>query len=68
MTTDINSSAVNREQLADELLNDCPDEAQADHEAIAQALTRGDSYETILAMSELENWPETYSWLKAELA
>lgn len=57
---------VNREKLAAELLKGDPGESQADHEAIARALTRGDSTEAILAMSELERWPDTYSWLKTD--
>tara|TARA_R110000851_G_C13075730_1_gene565285 strand:+ start:1002 stop:1307 length:306 start_codon:yes stop_codon:yes gene_type:complete len=59
---------VIREKLAAELLQGDLGESQADHEAIARALTRGDSTEAILAMSELERWPETYSLLKTELA
>lgn len=59
---------VIREKLAAELLKGDLGESQADHEAIARALTRGHSTEAILAMSELERWPETYSWLKTELA
>lgn len=56
-----------RDELADEILCGCPDEAMADHEAIAAALRRGDSAEAILGMPEVAAWPETYVWLKGEL-
>lgn len=60
------SESANIERIANELLRGCPDESLADHERIARALRRGDSKEQILCMSELNNWPETYTWLKAE--
>lgn len=59
---------ITREQIATELLRDCPQESLEDHQAIAAALLRGDSPEQILNMTELDNWPETYSWLKGELS
>lgn len=58
---------MNRNELATEILRDCPSEALADHEAIAAALRRGDSPSSILTMDQLDRWPETYSWIKAEL-
>ncbi len=61
------TGSVDTKRIADELLRGCPDESLADHEVIAKALRRGDSKEQILGMPELDNWPETYAWLKAEL-
>lgn len=58
---------IDRNQIADELLRDVPDESREDHEAIADAIRRGDAAEQILAMPETDRWPETYSWLKGEL-
>lgn len=54
-------------RIADELLRGCPGESLSDNEIIAKSLRRGDSKEQILGMSELDNWPETYKWLKSEL-
>jgi hypothetical protein len=56
-----------REALATELLRGCPAESRADHERIADALQRGDAPATILAMPEMERWPETYRWISIEL-
>lgn len=58
---------MDRNQIAAELLRGCPDESRADHEVIAQALRRGDSVSDILAMREVNDWPETYVWLRSEL-
>ena len=54
---------MNRNEIAAELLRGCPAESLA----IAAALRRGDAAEAILAMPEVNHWPETYVWLKAEL-
>lgn len=58
---------TDRNQIAEELLRGCPEECLEDHEAIAEALRRGDSTEQILQMRETNDWPETYVWLKGEL-
>ena len=61
------NALTDRERLAADLLRDCPAESLDDHKAIAAALLRGDSNEQVLAMDQLDAWPETYSWLKGEL-
>ncbi len=60
---------MTREQIAAELLRDMPDDAGlvADHEAIAEMLTRGLSAEKILASPACDRWPDTYFWLKSVL-
>lgn len=55
---------MTREQIATELLRDCPKDALDDHIAIAEAVRSGESIQEILEMDSLDNWPETYSWLK----
>jgi len=62
------TDACSRSQMAAELMSGCPDESRPDHEAIVAALLRGDSAAEILAMPEADRWPETYAWLKSELA
>ena len=59
---------TDRNQLAAKLLEGCPAESLDDHKAIAAALLRGDSNEQVLAMNQLDAWPETYVWLKGELS
>lgn len=59
---------MDRNQIANELLRGVPDESREDHEAIAEALRRGDSASDILGMREANDWPETYVWLRTELA
>ncbi len=56
---------MTRSELAAELLRDCPDESRADHETISRAILSGADREEILNM--VENWPETYVWLKNNL-
>ncbi len=56
-----------RKEIADELMTGCPDGLISDHRIVAEAITRGDSPEKILAMPELNNWPDSYSWVKSEL-
>lgn len=58
---------MDRNEIATELLRGVPEESREDHEAIAAALRRGDSADDILSMREVNDWPETYSWLKTEL-
>ena len=65
-----------RIRIATELMSGCPsdeewgeDERQpwADHQAIADAIVRGDSADEILSMDEMDRWPDTYSWVRLEL-
>lgn len=60
--------SVNRKLIAAELLDGCPDESLADHQEIAAAIARGDSREKILAMPTLNEWPDTYVWVKTHLS
>jgi hypothetical protein len=53
--------------LANELMQGVSIDAREDHEAIAEALRRGDTAQEILGMAELDRWPETYSWLRNEI-
>ena len=56
--------------LADELMVGCPEddpEMFSDHLAIADAIRRGDPVDTILGMSEIDRWPDTYVWVKHRL-
>jgi len=56
-----------RQEIAAELLQDCPAESLEDHQKIAAAIERGNSRDDILGMKETNDWPETYHWLKDEL-
>ncbi len=58
----------NRNEIAAELLRNCPAECASDYAAIADALRRDEDAQKILAMQEVNDWPETYAWLKSELA
>lgn len=55
---------TNLNTIAADMLNDCPDDSRADHEKAAAALRAGD---VDAAIAAIEAWPETYSWLRAEL-
>lgn len=55
----------NREELADALLQGCPNESRQDHEAIARAIVEGVAWSKVLNMPEVIRWPETYSWLRS---
>lgn len=61
------AAAAKRETIARDLLDGCPADSRADHETIAAAIRRGDSRAGILAMSEVDAWPETYAWLRDRL-
>ena len=52
-----------RNEIAVKLLEGCPDESRNDHEAIAAAIRCGASVEAVLAMPEVNRWPDTYCWL-----
>ncbi len=54
-------------ELATELMSGCPAESRDDHQAIADAITRGDNADAIMRMPELDRWPETYAWLHGHL-
>jgi hypothetical protein len=56
-----------RDRIATELLRDCPEESRADHERIAEAVRGNWTWEHLRDSRELNRWPETYSWLKAEM-
>jgi hypothetical protein len=58
---------MNRNQIANELLEGCPDEARIDHIILATAIRAGAPKATILAMPEADRWPETYFWLRENL-
>lgn len=58
---------MTRSELAAELLRDCPEESMSDHQIIADAILFGHTLTVMLSMREVNNWPETYSWLKAEM-
>lgn len=53
---------MTRDEIANELLNGCPDELRAEHEAISDRITTGADWADILDAAE--NLPETYVWLK----
>ena len=53
--------------LAIQLLEKCPVNAFEDHEIIANALLSRNKPSDTLKMSEVDNWPETYVWLKSRL-
>ena len=54
-------------RIADELMDCCPDESFNDHNAIAEAIRKGKTRESILNMKETNAYPDTYSWLETEL-
>jgi hypothetical protein len=53
--------------IAEELMDCCPTESFADHNAIAEAIRNGKSREYILNMEQANAYPDTYVWLKGEL-
>ena len=59
------SSFHNARAVARGLLSDCPDDAFEAHLKIAAAVLSGKSPESVLLTPEVDRWPETYSWLKA---
>lgn len=67
---------MTREQIARELMVGCQSDEEwgedertpwTDHQAIADAILRGDNIDDILNMPEMEKWPETYVWVKNQL-
>ncbi len=61
----MNSIELNK--IADELMNGCPDELFDDHQEIASAIRAGKSFDEICASTNIDQWPETYVWVKTEL-
>lgn len=57
---------MTRNELAIELLRDCPTELLDVHETIADAIRSGDELAAILAMPEMQLCPETYYWLSTK--
>jgi len=53
-------------ELAIELLRDCPTELLDVHEIIADAIRSGDALVTVLSMPEMQFCPETYYWLSTK--
>ena len=62
------SRTKTRNEIATELLDGCPQESLADHTVLAERLRWSEHPDTILASPEANRWPETYTWLKNELA
>ena len=58
---------MNRNDIARELLAQCPPDSFPDYQAIVEALEKDFSKEDILFMPEVFRWPKTYKWLKAHL-
>jgi hypothetical protein len=58
---------MKREELARELLENCPAAWQADYCKIADALKQGQSVTDILNMAEVHRLPGTYAWLAERL-
>lgn len=65
--TNMKNNKMDRNGLADELLNGCPAESLSDHKKIAGAIRGGKSVDEILAMRETNDWPSTYDWLKSKM-
>lgn len=62
-----NRTAEESHRIADELMDCCPDDLEPDHQAIADAILRGETREFILSMEETNAYPDTYHWLENEL-
>ena len=56
-----------RNEIAAQLLEGCPEESRNDHEEIARAIRIGTSVDAIMAMPEVDRWPDTYCWLRGVL-
>jgi hypothetical protein len=56
---------MNRQKIAEELMDSCPDDLAADHQVIADAITAGCSIDYILGMTETNAWPDTYVFLRS---
>lgn len=58
---------VSREQIANALLKGVTEDCREDMEAVARAIASELSIPSILAMPELDRWPESYFWVKTQL-
>ena len=59
-----------REWIAGSMCNNMPDNVDGivdDHTTIALALMDGKSWEEMRQMKALNDWPETYVWLRKEM-
>ena len=56
-----------RLEAARDLMQDCPEDTEEAHEAIADAMINLDPLKDILTMRELDGLPETYVWIKNRL-
>jgi len=57
-----------RADLSDQLLINCPEDALADHEALSKLILDGADLAMVLNSQMAGRWPETYAWLKTEMA
>jgi len=60
-------NTVDRNAIADELMFGCPDESFNDHQKIADAIRSGMSFDEICEKTNIDEWTETYVWVKTEL-
>lgn len=58
---------MTRTELAVELLRDCPNDVRADHEAVADAIRNGATWDELEQMPELNSYPESYIWVKTRI-
>lgn len=61
------AAELDRWLIVSDLLRDCPPEGRADHEAVANAIARGERLAEILKLPELNRWPESYRWVASKL-
>ena len=57
---------MTRNEIATELMRDCPDDLEPSHQIIADAINAGKPIDDILNMCD--DWPDTYVWLKNEFS
>lgn len=53
-----------RDWFAVELMRGVPDESREAHQKIADAMREGHSFATICEGTDIEDYPDTYAWLK----
>lgn len=58
---------MNRKQIAVELMRGILCEQKNDHKKIADAIVAGKTFDEICATTKINDWPETYVWVKNEL-
>jgi len=59
---------MDRKKIATEITRGCPSESRRDHREIAAAIRAGKSFDEICRTTKIDDWPETYTWLKSEMA